>query len=128
MGIILHIAERSDWEQAKASGSYRADTLASQGFIHCSTPEQVIHVANAFFQGQEGLVLLCIDTAKVDAEIRHENLEGGDERFPHVYGPLDVDAVLSVLDFRPQPDGTFALPEGLPFDRGAEQSPKSAPR
>lgn len=128
MDIILHIAERSDWEQAEASGSYRADTLASHGFIHCSTPEQVIHVVNAFFRGQEGLALLCIDTAKVEAEIRRENLEGGDERFLHIYGPLDVDAVISVLDFKPQPDGTFVLPEGLPSDRDAEQRPENSPR
>jgi uncharacterized protein (DUF952 family) len=113
MDIILHIARQDDWEKARRAGSYQAGTLASQGFIHCSTPEQVVPVANALFPGQEDLVLLCIDTRKTGAEIRHENLEGGEELFPHVYGPLDVEAVVRVLKFKPEPDGTFTLPEGL---------------
>lgn len=125
MATILHIAKRKDWQEARACGSYRGDTLASQGFIHCSTPEQVIPVANAVFRGQDDLVLLCIDTAKVDAEIRHENLEGGDELYPHVYGPLNIDAVVSVLSFEPQADGTFALPERLPRDRNPRQAPEA---
>lgn len=86
MDIILHITRREDWKAAQASDAYRADTLASQGFIHCSTPEQVIPVANARFRGQEGLVLLAIDSGAVEAEIRYENLEGGDELFPHTDG------------------------------------------
>lgn len=109
--IILHIARRDEWEKAKESGSYRADTLESQGFIHCSMPEQVISVANFLFPGQSNLVLLCIDSRKVEAEIRHENLEGGDKLFPHIYGPLNVGAVVKVVDFKPQSDGTFVMPK-----------------
>jgi uncharacterized protein (DUF952 family) len=113
MDIILHIAKRDDWERARLSGSYAADSLTSQGFIHCSTPQQVVRVANSLFHGQHDLVLLCIDSGKVEPEIRYENLEGGEERFPHIYGPLNVAAVVSVLAFQPQADGTFILPEGL---------------
>jgi uncharacterized protein (DUF952 family) len=117
MNVILHIAKESDWKKARASAQYRADTLASEGFIHCSTREQVIRVANALFRGREDLVLLCIDSEMVETEIRYENLEGGDERFPHVYGPINLNAVVAVLDFAPQADGTFTLPEGLPLTR-----------
>jgi len=110
MTTILHIARKMDWEQARAEGSYRADTLASEGFIHCSTPEQVIPVANHLFRGQPDLVLLVIDRDKVRAPIRDENLEGGTTLYPHIYGPLNLDAVRSVLDFPPRDDGSFELP------------------
>ncbi|MBN1178768.1 MAG: DUF952 domain-containing protein [Anaerolineae bacterium] len=111
MTIILHIARRDNWEKAEASGQYCADTLMSQGFIHCSTPRQIIPVANTRFRGEKDLVLLCIESEKVDADIRYENLEGGDDLFPHIYGSLNPDAVVDVLDFKPHADGTFALPQ-----------------
>ncbi len=113
MGLILHITTRSRWEQARAAGSYRGDTLETQGFIHGSRPHQVVAVAEALFRGRTDLVLLCIDGAKVRAEIQEENLEGGQERYPHIYGPLNLDAVLEVLDFPPRPDGSFDLPEAV---------------
>lgn len=111
MSVILHIAKKDDWIEAQASGSYRVGSLATQGFIHCSTPEQVIAVANSVFHGQRDLVLLGIDTAKVAAEIKLECPAGGKEPYPHIYGPLNVDAVTHVIDFIPLPDGTFELPK-----------------
>ena len=108
MNIILHITQREHWEQAKLLPAYRGDTLDSEGFIHCSTPLQVIKVANTFFPGQEGLILLCIDSDKVQAEIRYEGIEA--EEFPHIYGPLNLDAVFKVIDFEPGEDGKFELP------------------
>ena len=92
---------------------YRGDTLATEGFIHCSTPAQVLLPANALFRGQTGLVLLCIDPARLDAEIRHESAAPGGERFPHLYGPLNTDAVVEVFPFLAREDGTFLLPPGL---------------
>jgi len=111
MSAILHITRQADWEQAQTQGSYRADTLASQGFIHCSRPEQVIPVANHLFRGQTDLVLLVIDRDKVRAPIRDENLEGGESLYPHIYGSLNLDAVVDVLDFPPRADGSFMLPK-----------------
>lgn len=110
MGIIFHITRRDSWEQAKRAGVYRGDTLDTEGFIHSSTPRQVIKVANRFFRGQKGLVLLCIDPARVRPEIRYEGAGDGDE-YPHLYGPLNVDAVMKVVPFEPGEDGTFALPK-----------------
>jgi uncharacterized protein (DUF952 family) len=108
MSILLHITQREQWEQAKLSQAYRGDTLDSEGFIHCSTPLQVIKVANTFFPNQKGLILLCIDSDKVQAEIRYEGFEE-EELFPHIYGPLNVDAVFKVLDFEPGEDGKFEM-------------------
>ena len=113
MAIILHITKRHQWEQAKAVGQYEAPSLHSHGFIHCSKPDHLIPVANFLFRGQSNLVLLCINTELVEPEVRYENLEGGDKLFPHVYGPLNLDAVTEVLDFEPRSDGTFELPEAL---------------
>jgi len=93
-------------------GAYRGDTLDSQGFIHCSTSQQVIRVANALYCAQRGLVLLCIDTIRVQSEIKYENA-GSEELYPHIYGPLNVDAVVQVLNFEPTEDGKFVLPREI---------------
>lgn len=90
-----------------AEGNYRAPTFEAEGFIHCSTREQVIQVADRRFRGQSGLVLLFIETERVDAEIIYENLEGGPELFPHIYGELNTDAVAQVAEFAPDDDGYF---------------------
>ena len=110
MATIFHITKRAEWERAAQEGVYRAPSLATEGFIHCSTAEQVIRTANRLFAGQRGLVLLEIDTDQVKPEIRYENLEGGEEAFPHIYGALDVESVLRVLAFEPGADGSFAMP------------------
>ncbi len=107
MTIILHITQREEWEKAKLAGFYRADSLNSEGFIHCSTRTQVIKVANFRFRNERDLVLLCIDSEKVEADIRYEGVE---DLFPHVYGALNVDAVLKVVEFVCEEDGFFELP------------------
>ena len=107
---ILHICPASAWQAAQKLGSYRGDTLETEGFIHCSTPEQIVSVANRFYRGQTGLVLLVIDRAQVQAPVRDENLEGGDILFPHIYGPLNLGSVVDVRPFEPQPDGAFTPP------------------
>jgi uncharacterized protein (DUF952 family) len=108
---IFHITSRAAWSEAQKSGRYVADSLAGQGFIHCSRERQVLRVANTYYPGQHGLVLLGIDPDKLTSELRWE--PGADlatELFPHVYGPIDLQAVVSVRDFEPGPDGSFALP------------------
>ncbi|QDL11603.1 DUF952 domain-containing protein [Brasilonema octagenarum UFV-E1] len=111
MTTILHITQREQWEQAKLVGTYQGDTLDSEGFIHCSTPTQIIKVANTFFPNKKGLVLLLINSDKVHAAIRYEGVE--EELFPHIYGALNVDAVFKVIDFEPGEDGLFRLPKNI---------------
>jgi uncharacterized protein (DUF952 family) len=108
--VIYHITHRADWERAAQLRLYMADTLASQGFIHCSTAEQVIRTANNFYLGQPHLILLCIEESLVKAPIQYENLEGGAEQFPHIYGALNLDAVLKAVDLPPRIDGKFQMP------------------
>lgn len=110
MAIIFHITTREAWERARPAGTYRPEAFAADGFIHCSTPGQVVRVADARFRGQGGLVLLAIDSERVGPEIVYENLEGGAELFPHIYGGLNAEAVAEVLEFEPGADGYFSLP------------------
>ena len=110
MATIFHITTRGEWERAQREGAYRARTLPSEGFIHCSRSDQVLRTANRLFRGQAGLVLLEIDPRQVGAEIRYENCEGGQEAFPHIYGALDLGAVVRVMAFEPGEDGSFAMP------------------
>ncbi len=106
MDRIFHIASAAAW--AAPGGAYTGDTLESEGFIHCSTANQVMGVAHARFRGRRDLVLLCIDPSRVGPEIRYENLEGGDELFPHIYGPLEREAVLEAEPLELRADGRFA--------------------
>ena len=108
--MIYHAAPADAW--SSTGESYRPTSLDSEGFIHCSTPEQAVKVANLLFHGQKGLVLLLIDPEVVKPEIRYEGYGDG-ELFPHIYGPLNIDAVLKVLDFEPEEDGNFKLPEEI---------------
>ncbi len=108
MNIILHITTRAQWEAAQSSGAYRGDTLASEGFIHCSRPEQVATVGDRFFRGVHGLVLLVIDRARVAAPVRDEGAD--DDLFPHIYGPLNLGAVMRVAPFESRADGGFDTP------------------
>ncbi len=89
---------------------YAGDTLKTEEFIHCSTLDQVIGVANQRFNGQTGLVLLCIETDLAKTEIRYENLEGGKKLFPHIYGALNRDAIRKLVYLTPGEDGNFILP------------------
>lgn len=117
--MIYHIASRAGWQSAQENGSYTADSLATEGFIHCSKAEQVADVAARFYAGQSGLVLLVIDPRKLSSDLRYEpGSDRPDELFPHIYGPLNLEAVASVLDlstgsrqgFEPDPAESWTLP------------------
>ncbi|HPQ70575.1 MAG TPA: DUF952 domain-containing protein [bacterium] len=117
MGLIVHIAEKKNWEKAKKQGIYAVESLKSDGFIHCSTIGQVMDTANLFFPGRQDLILLCIDESKTSSQVKYEpptgevpNNPSVEAMFPHLYGPLNLDAVVNVFDFPPDPDGTFQLP------------------
>ena len=114
MPLILHIVEKQAWKKAKEQNIYAPQSLHLEGFIHCSTPETVVEVANHLFRGQSGLLLLCIDIDKVEVKVLFERV-GNQERwaFPHIYGALNVDAVVREIEFEPNADGLFILPTGI---------------
>jgi uncharacterized protein (DUF952 family) len=104
---IIHITSEHEWEQALRLGRYAPESLAREGFIHCSNPQQVIRVANALYRGIHALVLLHVEVEKLSSAVVYENLEGGVELFPHVYGPIELEAVRTVTRFEPAADGRF---------------------
>jgi uncharacterized protein (DUF952 family) len=118
--MILHITTRKEWEKAQRTGEYTAPSLKSDGFIHCSTIKQAVDTANIFFKGQNGLALLCIDEDKLKSECKYEAPTGGGHHnpsvgnlFPHIYGPINIAAVIKVIDFPISDNGLFVLPKKL---------------
>jgi uncharacterized protein (DUF952 family) len=115
---IFHIAVGIEWNNEEGSGIYEPGTLREQGFVHCSYSWQLERVANAVFAGQRGLVLLRIDPDRLRADMREEPAEPSAPPdapvFPHIYGPIDMEAVTGVWPFEPDPDGQFRMvPEAL---------------
>jgi uncharacterized protein (DUF952 family) len=116
--LILHITSKKEWLEAQTRGEYIAPSLATEGFIHCSTENQVLHVANAFYRGKNDLVLLVLNEAALKPELKWEPPAGSpaqgiseSDLFPHIFGPINLTAVASVVDFLPDPvSGTFTLP------------------
>ena len=108
--MILHITTRSAWETAQHQGLYRHASLETEGFIHASTPAQVLFPANQLYKGEAGLVLLCLDPSKIEPDVVYEDCYDTGHQFPHIYGPLNIEAVMGVVDFPPNPDGSFSLP------------------
>ena len=110
MQRIYHITTESEAVSATRSGSYRPRAFEVEGFIHCSKREQVVPVANRLFVGKRDLVLLEIDRGALSAKVVEENLEGGEELFPHVYGALPLAAVVRIVPFPCGTEGRFELP------------------
>ncbi len=97
MTEILRITTREIWEQALARGEFRSDDLAAEGFIHCSTPEQLTYVHEKFYRGLTGLIVLRIDPEKLESPLVWENPHETLKLFPHVYGPIHPGAVIEVV-------------------------------
>ncbi len=111
--MIYHIARVADWQAAQQQGFYAAPSLASEGFIHCSTVTQVQGVAARFYRGMTDLLLLTIDPALLGDTVRYEapaEAPNGPERFPHVYGSIPLDAVVRVTPLLLAADGVPTPP------------------
>lgn len=117
--MIYHITSRSAWGEALQRGDYRADSLEEEGFIHCSTEQQVIPVAEYLYKGQNNLCLLVIEPSRLTSELKWEPPTSGatpppgvpeGDAFPHIYGPINLDAVVQVFDLESNPDGKYQFP------------------
>lgn len=121
--MIYHITSRSAWAEAQTRGYYCAPSLDVEGFIHCSTRDQLLQVANDFYRGRTDLLLLCIDETLLRAPLAweapaHPKTGTAEQRadvsaFPHIYGALNLNAVVRVFFFREAGAG-FLLPPDLP--------------
>ena len=113
MSTLFHITSAEEAAAASERGEYRPQAFAREGFVHCSYRDQVIATANRIFRGRGGLVLLEIDRDRLTSDVVDENLEGGRELFPHIYGAVPMAAVVNVHAFPCDGDGMFALPAAL---------------
>ena len=96
--MIYHIAEQSIWKASDKLAGYIPSEYRAEGFIHCSELSQVEKTANNYYRGRDDLVLLVIDPEKLLPETKYENLNGGEELFPHVYGELNKAAITRVVN------------------------------
>ena len=104
--MILHLMPRPAWEQWRDAGTYEPPSLASEGFVHCTgNDDLMLAVANRFYSGEPGeVVVVTLDEGRLTREVRWEapaHPDGtaptdNEPLFPHVYGPLDREAVAGV--------------------------------
>ncbi|GAB3641915.1 DUF952 domain-containing protein [Spirosoma arcticum] len=95
MDTIYHVVPAETWAKFDGEPIYAADSLESEGFIHLSEQHQVAGVLSRYYRNVPGLLLLHVDPAKLTHELRYEEAANGD-RFPHVYGPVNKDAVVEI--------------------------------
>jgi uncharacterized protein (DUF952 family) len=111
MSLIYHLTTRAEWEASRTTPEHVADSLAEEGFIHCSQDqEQMLRVANRLFAGQMGLIALAVDIERLTSPLVREPSRSG-EIYPHIYGPLNTDAVVGVLSLTTGSGGEFVLEE-----------------
>ena len=97
MPIIYHVTTAAEWNAAREKGRYESASLANEGFIHCSQDEQVKGVLARYFSGKKDLVKLVIDTSKLSSPFIYEWSPSTADTFPHVYGPINLEAVKEVV-------------------------------
>lgn len=92
--MIYHVTRKQDWEKALSAGFYEAASLQTEGFIHSSAINQITGVLERYFENEKELVLLHIDEGKLTAPLKYQLAESVGEVFPHIFGPLNLDAVV----------------------------------
>jgi uncharacterized protein (DUF952 family) len=122
--MIYHLTTRKEWKHALATGDYRTKDLQRDGYIHCSTQTQLVPVAMEFFAHRRKISILAIEPTLLTSQVKWEKPDDGPppgvdagEKFPHLYGPLNIDAVQKVLDMERDANDLFVLPDNLgPID------------
>ncbi len=97
--MIYRIAEPSDWLAALAGGAFASADLAAEGFIHASERQQILRTAEKYYRNRADLLLLEIDEQKLNVRVVREDLTGSGQRFPHIYGPIPMAAIVRHLAF-----------------------------
>ena len=92
--MIYHVASNTEWERQKTSGFFEAASLQTEGFIHTSRKEQIPGVLERYYSEAKDIILLHIDETKLTSALKEELAPSVNEFFPHIYGPLNVDAVI----------------------------------
>ena len=107
--MIYHIVKKKEFRNSQKDGQYHPASLEEEGFIHCSTGEEIENTANTYYKGENSLYLLVIDESRVKQEIRYEQVEGRNQSMPHIMGPLNIDAILDKIVLMPDKNGQFEI-------------------
>jgi uncharacterized protein (DUF952 family) len=99
--VIYHLTTLQEWEDAQDKGSYEPPSFQREGFIHCATEEQVKGVMKRHFQEHENLVKLIIDPSRLTQKLQYDRDEEQQQDFPHIYGPLNLEAVTQIVFLDP---------------------------
>lgn len=105
--FIYHILPKKQLEKIRSKGFYEPESFLEEGFIHCSTEQQVLATANRRYLGDKDLLLLVIDPKKVDAKIVYEDTSNRGEKHPHIYGRLSISAIAEIRTLKPEKNGSF---------------------
>jgi uncharacterized protein (DUF952 family) len=104
---IFHILGRDEWQLAETAGTYAPAGLATEGFIHFSTERQLLRSAERFFAGRDDVVVISVQEDRLTVPLRFELAHR--EPFPHLCGPLNLDAVVEVVPL-PLVNGRHEVP------------------
>lgn len=107
--LLFHLTTKENWDNYKKNGRYEPESLESEGFIHCSSGSQIKETANRIFAGKDQILLLVLDASMVREDIKYEKDEETGEKFPHIYGPLSVNAVIDKIEIKAEDNGKFNI-------------------
>ena len=107
--MIYHLALERSWKKQLKEGDYQPDSLNQQGFIHASSWEQINATYHKHFSRPNQLLIIVIDPLKVKSEIKYENFSEGDQLYPHIYGPLNQDAINKIETVRLDSEGNLII-------------------
>lgn len=107
--LIFHITTEENFNAFKKNKNYEPESLDEDGFIHCSSGHQVENTANEKFAGQDRILLLVIDVTALNSKIKYEKDPESGKKYPHIYGPLDTNAIIDKIEVLAEDSGDFKI-------------------
>jgi len=107
--LLFHITTKEHWKRFQNDRKYEPESLVQEGFIHCSSGSQLNETANRLFRDKDQILLLVIDVSTLGENIKYEEDSKTGEKFPHIYGPLNTNAVIDKIDIKAEKDGSFNI-------------------
>lgn len=107
--LIFHLVSKEDWKERKIDSRYSPQSIDAEGFIHCSSGKSIEETANRLFKGNENLLLIVINTSLIESDLKYEEDEKTGVTYPHIYGPLNLDAVIDKIPLATENDGSFNI-------------------
>ncbi len=111
--MIINLMTKEKYSSLEGEAYFSSPSLQEEGFIHCSSLDQVIKVANKHYKDIDPTLIVLLDEAKIEAKVVFEDLYGKGEDYPHVYGQINTSAIIGVHELERNEEGLFELPTSL---------------